>query len=73
MLIEKDGVLNCVFLRYLIYLSLFSFIIILVLLNVLKVGFSPGYGQVSGLWWTTHNRPTKGEVVCAQCGLVVAD
>jgi len=26
---------------------------------------------VSSLWWSPSNRP--GEVVCAQCGLVVAE
>ncbi|GEM_PF-2397408 len=28
---------------------------------------------MSGLWWSTSNRPGEGEVVCAQCGLVVAE
>jgi transcription initiation factor TFIIB len=37
----------------------------------LKLCFSPGRGWVSGLWGSTSNRP--GEVVCAQCGLVVAE
>jgi len=28
---------------------------------------------VSGLWGCVGNRPGEGEVVCAQCGLVVAE
>jgi len=39
----------------------------------MKVGFSPGHDRVSGLWGSTSNRPGEGEVVCAQCGLVVAE
>jgi len=39
----------------------------------MKVGFSPGRGWVSGLWGYVGNRPGEGEVVCAQCGLVVAE
>jgi transcription initiation factor TFIIB len=37
------------------------------------MGFSSGHGWVSGLWWSANNRPAEGEVVCAQCGLVVAE
>jgi len=36
MLIEKDGVLNCVFLRMFTNLSLFSFIIISILRKLFK-------------------------------------
>jgi len=36
MLVEKDGVLNCVFLRVFTNLSLFSLIILAVLRNVFK-------------------------------------
>jgi len=37
------------------------------------VGFSPGHGWVSGLWGSASRRQVEGEVVCAQCGLVVAE
>jgi transcription initiation factor TFIIIB Brf1 subunit/transcription initiation factor TFIIB len=36
------------------------------------VGFSPGH-EMSGLWGSSNNQPGEGEVVCAQCGLVVAE
>jgi hypothetical protein len=45
MLIEKDGVLNCVFLLDLTNLSLFSLIILVVLRNVFKGVFFWGYGS----------------------------
>jgi transcription initiation factor TFIIIB Brf1 subunit/transcription initiation factor TFIIB len=53
-------------------LSIFPLLLYRFLENFLKLCFSPGRGWVSGLWGSANNRPAEGEVVCTQCGLVVA-